>query len=199
MTLPPCPARFSAKKAAILAQLSQPEDEYADASPKGTVDEGVRPLLEAINEIEGFVTTSSCAGRVAVFLEGRRGGVEADAREGSDRLPPVSLASPPTTAPASTGGKGGGGTWLFVSHNPLLDEKRNGSGSAVQGSYADTDWATVFGLEAGDDSSSSVSNESDGDQRLVHLKFEPMVSCPVSCLSSVASSNTGWTCRYSTC
>ncbi|EFX03126.1 cog1590 daomin protein [Grosmannia clavigera kw1407] len=175
MMLPPCPPRFAAKKAAILAQLAQPEGEYADASPKGTVDEGVRPLLEAINRLDGFVTSSSCAGRVAVFIEGRRGGVEMDARDGSATLP-VPLASPPTTVPASTGGKGGGGTWLFVSHNPLLrDEGRNGSNHGTQGSYADTDWATVFGLEVGEDINSDLSIEDEGEQRLVHLKFEPMI------------------------
>lgn len=41
-------------------------------SPKGTVDAGIRELIDVINGVEGLVTTSSCAGRVSVFLEGSR-------------------------------------------------------------------------------------------------------------------------------
>ena len=62
--------KFSAKKRQVLEQLSKDHQEYTDASPKGSVDEGIRDLVQAINNTSGYVTTSSCAGRVAVFLEG---------------------------------------------------------------------------------------------------------------------------------
>jgi tRNA wybutosine-synthesizing protein 3 len=39
-----------------------------DACDKGKVDEGALPILDLINEIEGFYTSSSCAGRI-VLLE----------------------------------------------------------------------------------------------------------------------------------
>ncbi|KAG5927298.1 hypothetical protein E4U53_002888, partial [Claviceps sorghi] len=54
---------FAAKKTKILDQLAVPEAEYTDASPKGTIDAGIRELIDEINAAEGFVTTSSCAGR----------------------------------------------------------------------------------------------------------------------------------------
>ncbi|KAK1826680.1 hypothetical protein QBC39DRAFT_268624 [Podospora conica] len=67
----PGPA-FARKKATILSQLAVPDADYTDASPKGSVDEGIRALLGALNARAGLVTTSSCAGRVSVYLEGRK-------------------------------------------------------------------------------------------------------------------------------
>ncbi|KIW75644.1 hypothetical protein Z517_10386 [Fonsecaea pedrosoi CBS 271.37] len=69
---PSVPATFAAKKSRILADLDQPEGAYSDNSPKGTVDAQIRDLIDEINRYEGLVTTSSCAGRVAVFVEGPR-------------------------------------------------------------------------------------------------------------------------------
>ncbi len=40
-----------------------------DKSRKGVVDEEVRSLLAAINSREEFFTTSSCAGRITLFVE----------------------------------------------------------------------------------------------------------------------------------
>jgi tRNA wybutosine-synthesizing protein 3 len=37
-----------------------------DACDKGKVDEGALPILDLINEIEGFYTSSSCAGRIVL-------------------------------------------------------------------------------------------------------------------------------------
>src|SRR5437763_4376424 len=70
MLASPIPASFARKKAAILAALSLPTDEYQDRSPKGSVDDEIRDLIDEINAYDGLVTTSSCAGRIAVFLEG---------------------------------------------------------------------------------------------------------------------------------
>ena len=102
-------AMFSGKKARILQQLSVPSSTYQDASPKGSVDEGIRALVDEINELDTLVTTSSCAGRIAVYLEGKRKGatvVETDA------------------ANAGAGGKGGG-QWLYVSHDSVSEETQN--------------------------------------------------------------------------
>ncbi|KAK4550887.1 hypothetical protein LTR36_000467 [Oleoguttula mirabilis] len=67
------PASFQDRKAKILNELSTPDEQYQDLSPKGSVDEGIRELISEINALPQYVTTSSCAGRIAVYLEGAKG------------------------------------------------------------------------------------------------------------------------------
>ncbi|KAG5356153.1 tRNA wybutosine-synthesizing protein 3 [Yarrowia sp. B02] len=86
---------FAQKKAYILEQISLNSEDNPDDSPKGTIDEFLKPLIATINGLDDFVTTSSCSGRVSVFLEGEKG-VEENGK---------------------VTGKGGG-KWLFVSHDP---------------------------------------------------------------------------------
>ncbi|PFH61243.1 hypothetical protein XA68_17877 [Ophiocordyceps unilateralis] len=137
--LPDPTSSFSKKKARILQQLALPDGEYTDASPKGSVDEAIRPLIEDINRFDGFVTTSSCAGRVSVFLEGIK--------------TPAAAENAQRTPTAGVGGKGAGGTWLFVSHKPVA---------------RDEPWADA--LEFVED---TVANGR--EDRLIHFKFEPMI------------------------
>jgi tRNA wybutosine-synthesizing protein 3 len=140
-------SRFATRKRTILEQLDAPEDEYHDLSPKGSIDAPIRSLIDDINRIGGLVTTSSCSGRISVFLEGRKTGATNNEPEEE------SLAGP--------GGKGGGGSWLFISHDPVSN----------LGKDAASDFSSIFGLQQGDarDSAPDVS------RRYVHLKFEPMV------------------------
>jgi tRNA wybutosine-synthesizing protein 3 len=63
---------FVVRKSKILSDLSVPDAEYTDLSPKGSVDEGIRDLIRDINALDGLVTTSSCAGRVSIFVEGSK-------------------------------------------------------------------------------------------------------------------------------
>jgi len=148
-SLPPVPAAFTAKKAKILADLAVPDAEYTDKSPKGTVDVQIRDLIDEVNAYDGFVTTSSCAGRVAVYVEGpkpeRSTTTPAEEDGQSDGRPVIGHsddddgagvgAGRGTGAGAgegngtaserikghSSGGPGGkgGGHWLFVSHDPI--------------------------------------------------------------------------------
>ena len=87
---------FRAKKDSILKQLETPSELYHDQSPKGSVDVAIHGLINEINAIPGLVTTSSCSGRVAVYVEGQN-----------------------NRASTRSGGKGGG-KWLLVSHDPLV-------------------------------------------------------------------------------
>ena len=139
-SLPAPSAIFTSKKAKILEALSVPDSDYTDLSPKGSVDEGIRELIDEINILDGLVTTSSCAGRVSVFLEGRKA-LEPGQDDGQ-------IATP--------GGKGGGGVWLFVSHDP------------VKGN------AWIDELEMVDEDDDGQSPQTTG-RRLIHFKFEPMV------------------------
>lgn len=143
--------RFEARKQNILAQLETPDSEYHDLSPKGSVDGPIRDLIDEINTIEGLVTTSSCSGRISVFLEGRKAGSD-------DALPEDSGESR-----AGPGGKGGGGAWLFISH------------TSVETSDANTGvtYSTRFGFE---NAATDDGNMPGVNSRYIHLKFEPMVS-----------------------
>ncbi|KAF2810003.1 uncharacterized protein BDZ99DRAFT_387710 [Mytilinidion resinicola] len=142
---------FEAKKATILQQLAVPADDYNDLSPKGSIDESVRTLIDEINALDGLVTTSSCGGRISVFLEGRKKNrPQAEGAKNND----LSRATP--------GGKGGGGTWLFVSHDPIDFSKRPSESS----------FFSEFGLQSL--GSSDVQYHEHG-RRYIHLKFEPMI------------------------
>ncbi|KAL8926270.1 MAG: hypothetical protein Q9172_001864 [Xanthocarpia lactea] len=130
---PPIPPSFQTLKSRILSSLSTPASTYTDASPKGSLDTAIVPLIERLNALEGIVTTSSCAGRVSVFLVGRRGSSggrvdtsrgggdvgECENHEDNGRRMKMKKGVP--------GGKGLGGRWLFVSHDPLeLPKDQNG-------------------------------------------------------------------------
>lgn len=245
---------------------------YADLSPKGTVDAGIRELIGEINAREGLVTTSSCAGRVSVFLEGKKkkrrigrgrrggergprsdggggggvGGAEkkeagadgdddddvvvvavASAEEGVDAgeggmLPSHPFAvdeesivaaaagggEPPrgvddddgggheegaeygevneegddddddrdddddtgVRTVAGVGGKGGGGRWLFVSHDPMETHGRLDSEPNIVAALLGMEEPIFDGREG-----SSAEEMSGGGSRLIHFKFEPMV------------------------
>jgi tRNA wybutosine-synthesizing protein 3 len=140
--LPDPSASFTEKKNSILEQLAVPDAEYTDLSPKGTVDKGIRHLIDEINSTQGFVTTSSCAGRVSVFLEGRKAPLRPE-EDVEERAPQV----------AGVGGKGAGGTWLYVSHDAVDDRH----------------WVNSLEFSDGE-------GDQDGQRRLIHFKFEPMVS-----------------------
>ena len=145
---------FAAKKSRILETLSA--EEYSDLSPKGTLDEKIKPILRKINDHDGLVTTSSCAGRVSVFLEGRSQSSSTATNERTgDEAQIEQLAGP--------GGKGGGGTWLYVSHDPV----------EIAGDESDNHFMAVFGLQKpGHDEVRAVGP----GVRYIHVKFEAMVS-----------------------
>lgn len=171
--LPKPSAAFGEKKAQILEQLSRPEADYADLSPKGSVDEGIRGLIGEVNGVGGFVTTSSCAGRVSVFVEGRRtantttataAAAEKEGNEGDEE-------SGRRQQLATPGGKGGGGTWAFISHDPVPNDGAWIDALQMKGDDDDDD------VDA--DEETPTSEPDPADRRLIHFKFEPMVSIPL--------------------
>ena len=88
-----------------------------DKSPKGSVDEKIRPLVNLINLHPEFVTLSSCSGRVAMFdpigscLESSSGGEMARDESYNNHLQEK-------TKGTEISGKGRG-KWIFVTHDIL--------------------------------------------------------------------------------
>lgn len=192
------PNTFTQRKRRILSALAVPDEEYTDLSPKGTVDAGIRELIDELNGIDGFVTTSSCAGRVSVFLEGRRvrdggaGGVPgpdgggelpghyvADLDEGEaiddgegqgqGEVDGSGIGSERNTV-AGFGGKGGGGRWLFVSHEPVESHGKLDSEPNIVAALLGMEEPIFSGVEG-----SSAGDMAGAASRLIHFKFEPMV------------------------
>ncbi|KAM0283733.1 hypothetical protein ACHAQH_002322 [Verticillium albo-atrum] len=148
--LPSPPASFTSRKEKILEQLNVPTSDYTDLSPKGSVDANIRDLIDELNNFDGLVTTSSCGGRVSVFLEGRRDIAVSSSGDGpEDRQ-----------TQAGVGGKGGGGTWLFVSHDPVDMKNLEGKDAALR----------MMGLDVVGENPVGISSK-----RLIHFKFEPMI------------------------
>ncbi|KAI1322644.1 methyltransferase TYW3-domain-containing protein [Xylariaceae sp. FL0255] len=178
--LPAPPPSFTRRKEQILAALAVPDAEYTDASPKGSVDVGIRELIADINGIDGFVTTSSCAGRVSVFVEGRKAEIETDRGEGDEgngeRGGQFGRERDRVETVAAVGGKGGGGTWLFVSHDPVSLTPTNHEREAPGGDQGgDIDVKALLGLGGTTTAVGQRINGTSQDTRLVHFKFEPMI------------------------
>ncbi len=155
----PIPPNFTARKNAILASLAVAEPSYTDLSPKGSVDEAIRPLIERINALEGVVTTSSCAGRVSVFLEGS---IHANPKENRNDAEKAHEGAKEQAA--VPGGKGMGGRWLFVSHAPVHFPTGGDSLASQLGmchQHESYDYLNAIELS---------------QVRLARFQFEPMVS-----------------------
>lgn len=116
------------------------------------------------------MTTSSCGGRVSVFLEGRKGGgVLADeemgdgAGEEEESTKRDEGVEKEKETKAGVGGKGGGGRWLFVSHDPV---------SLV----TERSLAELLGMSRNNKLEEDMSGKRVGELRFIHFKFEPMVT-----------------------
>ncbi|RMZ81345.1 hypothetical protein DV738_g2142, partial [Chaetothyriales sp. CBS 135597] len=174
----PIPDHFRSKKQKILAALAVPESEYSDNSPKGSVDEPIRELIDFINSHPGWCTTSSCSGRVAVFVEGPKGstssaGFEVDNGDNDDNDSEVEAKTGTKKTPTAKkvtktgpGGKGGG-HWLFVSHSALTDTANIDQLNIIAPESSSSTTATLGGVEA-----AAVATTT---PRLVHLSFSPLI------------------------
>ncbi|CAZ86625.1 unnamed protein product [Tuber melanosporum] len=164
-------ARFAAHKTQILAEILSPGP---DASPKGSIDLHILPLINRLNEHRKIITTSSCSGRISVFLEGSKKLAGEGSRAIGEAPEPDEKAEFPS-GNAGMGGKGGG-KWLFVSHDPVdcndmtpreVCQMLLGGHVLGLGSMNNQVLTEPVLSEAGTGVSSST--------RLVHMKFEPMI------------------------
>ncbi|RVD86690.1 uncharacterized protein DFL_004953 [Arthrobotrys flagrans] len=145
---------FNSRKKGILGALAS----GTDASPKGSVDKQIIHIMELLNSYPGAVTTSSCSGRVSVFLEGRK----------QSSTTSISKQDHETDV-AAAGGKGGDGRWLFVTHDHLSDD-------ILQETQDDATFLnTIFGGIPSEPAVTQLLREQSSETRYVHLKFEPMI------------------------
>ncbi|PLN78555.1 hypothetical protein BDW42DRAFT_202027 [Aspergillus taichungensis] len=168
------PSVFESRKGKILADLSVPDAEYTDLSPKGSVDLAIRDLIREINVVPGLVTTSSCAGRISVFLEGRKKLKQTQQQQ--QQQPQTQEEGGPSRQFAPSGGKGAG-RWLFVSHDPLLEGGPEGRWRGEAGSFSSLH--ELFGMVKGDGRPPRVGGDGSGKGgralRLVRFHYDPMI------------------------
>lgn len=150
-------AKFQSKKQAILDALKRPPTDYEDLSPKGNLDDEIRELIGEINNLPAYVTTSSCAGRVAVYLEGEAKSQATSESYGVQDVPVDADSSVPTF-----GGGKGGGKWLYISHEPVELEQLSAPGALL----------SKFGFSKNVEVAFPPASTA---VRFVHLKFEPMI------------------------
>lgn len=128
---------FISAKRTILYKLK----ESIDYSPKGSVDEPIRELVDYINSLDEFVTTSSCSGRVALYCYSGSPAQGADVQLCEDDAdgptePRHAKAASSSDIPAPVSNKGAG-QWLYVTHaKPELSELREGLTKVWPGSSA---------------------------------------------------------------
>jgi tRNA wybutosine-synthesizing protein 3 len=93
-----------------------------DKSPKGSVDEPIRPLVDLINQHPSFSTLSSCSGRISLFQPWKSTNEEEEGLEEDNNHEPIATSDDPEVSHRETGtpfsGKGRGG-WLLVSHEVI--------------------------------------------------------------------------------
>ena len=91
---------FPARKRAILRELNNGE---IDRSPKGFVDDRCLPVIELLNKLDNYVTTSSCSGRVSLWIS------KDDSNENEEHQ--------------DSKKKSQGGSWLWITHDePVMED-----------------------------------------------------------------------------
>ncbi|PSR80858.1 methyltransferase TYW3-domain-containing protein [Coniella lustricola] len=91
---------------------------------------------------------------------------------GGGRVPPPAAGAngERLATVAGVGGKGGGGRWLFVSHEPVVLQGKLDSEPNIVGALLGMDEPIFDGREG-----APAVEMSDGESRLIHFKFEPMI------------------------
>ncbi|KAL8729106.1 MAG: hypothetical protein Q9166_004937 [cf. Caloplaca sp. 2 TL-2023] len=190
--LPPIPPSFTTLKSRILTSLSTPTSLYNDASPKGSLDTAIVPLIDRLNGLEGVVTTSSCAGRVSVFLEGRKGPMGEGRRgeragdekstggmESEDEVDDskVDMRGGVKGKKSVPGGKGLGGRWLFVSHEAVEVPECSSTDGVEAKSLTNMFGLTrhLFGKPRGNGEEGVRRSRDMKNVRYVRFAFEPMI------------------------
>ncbi|ODV60938.1 tRNA methyltransferase TYW3 [Ascoidea rubescens DSM 1968] len=166
---------FDQKKKSILEEIATNSDQLPDASPKGTIDELCIPIIQLINTHKDLVTTSSCSGRVSVFLEGskiKNLKFTENNHQDNDKL--ILDIETPDSNNIKIGGKGEGGKWLFVTHDK----------AELKNWYKDLNFKF---LNDNNNNNEEIINDS-LVKRYILFKFEPLI-LHIKCRNFEAASN----------
>lgn len=145
---------FHSRKNQVVSSLVEFVDpERRDKSPKGFIDAPILDLMHVINQHPDYYTTSSCSGRVAVYCEGLEKDVDVNDPDAIEK----------TTK---------GGTWLYVSHDPILMPKDDLETWIVQLLFGNQSDKVVFNNDRPSDILS---------RQLIYFKFEPLVRSTYIC------------------
>jgi tRNA wybutosine-synthesizing protein 3 len=183
---------------------ADPDEESArrrrDKSPKGSVDDAIRDLVNLINAHPSFATLSSCSGRIALYdpLLARRtcssSSTTAQSHEHKQDIGDSTDTIRPAAAAAATrSGKGGTGGWLLASHEvveptilvdllqPTNNNNNNNGSSVMEPESADDEDAQITSSASDDEIIGDNANGSDdddddeNDDHVLSFKMEPLL------------------------
>ena len=92
---------------------------HADKSPKGSVDDRIRPLVDLINHHDCLATLSSCSGRMALFDPNSPATHDESTIDDEDIAATATTNSNITANNSGSASGKGHGRWLMVSHDPI--------------------------------------------------------------------------------
>lgn len=164
---------FIAHKQQILEGLAS---NLPDRSPKGNVDTLVWPIVSSLNDMEQYVTTSSCSGRISIYsdieLESRNvssesSGIQGQGEDGDGQ----DIVNEGVDKKKKKSKKKKGGQWIMVSHDRLKVNEEDAN---------DVISKLFPGLDViEEDGNVDVASTADFNS-LIYFKFEPFI-LHVSC------------------
>ena len=160
---------FDDRKAHILHALGVDE---MDRSPKGSLDEPIYDLINHINHSRWYVTTSSCSGRVSLFLEGN---TALHPPGDQDDEHSTSTSTTTTTTTTKTG------KWLLVEHRKVnVREVKAAIAAAVETGDGERDEETMEGgtgkrEDRGHNNKKMMLSDGTYNEQTIFLRFEPFI------------------------
>ncbi len=126
---PPCLHDYDSSFSSSSHQQPQQKinlDLLMDKSPKGSVDEGIRSLVDLINAHPSYATLSSCSGRISLFDPNNGGDLDKSITIGNSKSINIESnavmddSGDPVGSNNSTGK--GYGSWLITSHATITSQ-----------------------------------------------------------------------------
>ena len=116
-----------------------------DKSPKGSVDEGIRSLVDLINAHPSFATLSSCSGRISLFDPSYNTRLKHEPSTSENNYTSMTLEEEREGVSNNNGESGKGfGAWLLSSHATVKPEELLGILNNHAAETSNDDYALMF-------------------------------------------------------